>query len=160
MHYRSIRKEFIIMPDNFDDALAFRVKETIDNDPGMRPYSLSVDVNNGEVILQGIVDVLLEKERAEKLALSIPGVKGIDNAITISTDGKVNDAGVISEVIEELKEDPRIDLKKVGAIVRDGTVYLKGHVADSHEEQIAIEAAAKARGVKAVVSNLTIDSLE
>jgi hyperosmotically inducible protein len=144
------------MSNEDDRELSARVKATLDNNQETAPYGISVDANDGVVLIQGIVDVLKERKRAGDIVWSVPGVRGVDNALTISTDGQVNDEGVMAEVMEELKADHEIDLKEVGASVQGGTVTLKGRVGSSEEEAHAIEVATKARGVVNVVSQLDI----
>jgi len=64
------------------------------------------------------------------------------------------------EVEEELGCEPSVDAVAIGVAVDDGVVTLSGHVA-SHAEKIAAEhAAARVRGVKAIVSELEVKLLD
>jgi len=59
-------------------------------------------------------------------------------------------------VEEELGCEPSVDAAAIGVAVEDGVVTLSGHVA-SHAEKVAAEhAAARVRGVKAIVSELEV----
>lgn len=59
-------------------------------------------------------------------------------------------------VEEELCCEPSVDAAAIGVAVEDGVVTLSGHVA-SHAEKVAAEhAAARVRGVKAIVSELEV----
>ncbi|MBZ5636645.1 MAG: BON domain-containing protein [Acidobacteriia bacterium] len=60
------------------------------------------------------------------------------------------------DVEQEVGCEPSIDAAAIGVAVEDGLVTLSGHVA-SHAEKLAAEhAAARVRGVKAIVSELEV----
>lgn len=145
-----------------DKLLRERVRQVLREDKDLRGYGLNVDVVNGEVQLQGIVDTLKEKERAERLVRQVPGVKGVANAVAISTDGAVRDEDVTMEAYEELDLDPRVDLRRIGTECVDGhgTVVLKGRTEDPAEVEAAREAAAKARGVTRIVNQVKVGEEE
>lgn len=125
-------------------------------DKDLKGYGLRVEAVEGEARLQGIVDTLIEKERATKLAQDIPGIKKVDNAISISTDGSITDSKVEFEVAEELAQAPGVSLQHIGSESHRGTVILKGEVLKPHEIEVARRAAAKARGVKKVISQVKV----
>ncbi|WP_141263764.1 MULTISPECIES: BON domain-containing protein [unclassified Neomoorella] len=145
-----------------DTSLREKVRQILREDKDLRGYGLNADVVAGEVQLQGIVDTLKEKERAERLVRQVPGVKGVANAVAISTDGAIRDEDVTMEVHEELDLDPRVDLRHIGAESVDGhgTVVLKGRAEEPVEVEAAREAAAKARGVTRVVSQVKVGEEE
>ncbi|MCL6558867.1 MAG: BON domain-containing protein, partial [Firmicutes bacterium] len=121
-------------------------------------YGLKADVINGEVHLSGIVDTLSEKERLKKIVSGIEGVRGIENGVAMSTDGSITDEDVVEEVMEELNAEPNVNVRKVGAKSVKGTVFLKGRVDSPADEEAAILAASKARGVRNVVSQLDMEA--
>lgn len=138
-----------------DQELKQRVRSLLAKDKDLRGYGINADVVEGEVQLQGIVDSLREKERAGKIVRQFPGVKGVANAISISTDGAISDKDVMMEVTEELAQDPKVDLRHIGvANANRGTVVLKGQTDNKKEIAAARRAASKARGVTRVVSQV------
>ncbi|MBM7855390.1 hyperosmotically inducible protein [Desulfohalotomaculum tongense] len=137
-----------------DNKLRAQVQEAIDAHPEMERYGIQADVVDGEVQLTGIVDTAAEKNRLNEIASRVPGVKRIENGITVSTDGQINDSGVAMEVTEELNAHPRVNMKNIGAKIADGKVFLVGRTDDPAEERAAIEAASKARGVTEVISRV------
>ncbi len=145
-----------------DKALREKVQRILREDKDLRGYGLNADVVAGEVQLQGIVDTLQEKERAGKLVGRVPGVKSVANAVSISTDGAIQDEDVTMEAAEELDLDPRVNLRHIGVASVDGhgTVVLKGRTGDPAELEAAREAAAKARGVTRVVSQVKVGEEE
>ena len=82
------------MHQNNDKHLALRVKASIMGDPGLEPYGIKVSSRKSIVRLEGIVDVFAEKMRAEQIAAGVSGVAGIENDLTVSTDGQITDADV------------------------------------------------------------------
>src|SRR5579859_4179323 len=66
------------------------------------------------------------------------------------------DEEIRSEVIEELKWDPRIQSNEIGVAVKDGVVTLTGWV-DSYLKKVAAEEAAfRVPGVKAVANDIEV----
>ncbi|HEY8344148.1 MAG TPA: BON domain-containing protein, partial [Bacillota bacterium] len=116
---------------------------------------LQVRERDGTVYLQGVVDVFAEKEEAERLIRNIPGVKRVENGITVCTDGAINDEDIQFEVSEELLGDPQVP-ETVGSEVVKGRVRLVGEVKNLAEKEAAIKAAGRARGVREVNSELQI----
>ncbi|MCL6634414.1 MAG: BON domain-containing protein [Peptococcaceae bacterium] len=141
-----------------DELLRKKVQEALDSNIETRAYGLKADVVKGEVRISGIVDTLAEKESLNKIISGIDGVRGIENNVAISTDGAIDDEDVAFEVMEELNATPNVDLRHVGARSVKGTVFLKGRVNSQDEIEAAVSAAAKARGVRGVVSQLEMET--
>jgi hyperosmotically inducible protein len=136
--------------NNLDERIRQKIEES-----SLAPYGIKATVTNGVVYLQGIVDVLAEKEEAEKVVQQVEGVKAIKNALTISTDGALDDGDVHFEVSEELRVNPMVP-ENVGCKVTKGEVLILGEVSSQEEADAAIKAASSARGVKEVKSGLKI----
>lgn len=135
------------------EELAASVQERLAQ-AGLAPYGLKVRCVGKDVTLQGIVDVLAEKTLAGEVAARIPGVGRVENAITVCTDGKIDDEDVAAEVAEELAADPLAP--GVGAEVTSGRVRLVGQVSTVAAAAKAIATASKARGVREVTSELSL----
>lgn len=140
---------------NQDDVLRDKVQAALDSDVRTRAYALKADVINGEAQINGIVDNLAEKQQVNKIVSNIKGIRGVENGVTISTDGAIDDEDVTFEVMEELNATQNVNLKNVGAKTVKGTVFLMGRVDSPEEKQAAIKAASTARGVRNVVSQLS-----
>lgn len=139
-----------------EDYLRKQVKYKLDNDRDLRGYALKADVVGEEVRVEGVVDTLKEKQRVESLLRSIPGVKTVASAISISTDGAIKAHDVTMEAQEELQMDERVDPYHIGAesIGGHGTVVLRGRTGDPEELEAAIQSASKARGVTRVINQV------
>lgn len=69
-----------------DDLIAQDVHEHLMEDALLDPTSLSVTVENGEVMLEGYVAQLTAKERAEEIVLDIEGVAVCRNNLRIAPE--------------------------------------------------------------------------
>ena len=135
---------------NPTEELTEKINQVLQEDQGLGVYALKARVyQDGIVQIQGIVDVLEEKHHAEVLVSHLPGVKKVENDITVCTDGAVNDGDVAFEVGEELRANPEIP-ESVGVRVFGGQAQLVGSVSSRSEVNEAIETARKARGVRQV----------
>ncbi len=143
-----------------DDMVKKELQRALDQDGNLRSYHLESDVVAGEALLHGVVDVLTEKKRAEDIARSVPGVKKVDSAISISTDGPITDKDVEMEVSEELSATPGVDPKHIGAKSSHGVVTLVGRTDDPDEINAAKHAAETARGVVSVESQVKVEEGE
>ncbi|HAG06848.1 MAG TPA: transporter [Peptococcaceae bacterium] len=139
-----------------NDEVRRRVREFLEANQNLNPYGIRAEVADGIVVLTGIVDTLADKEKLATAVAGLPGVREIRNNISISTDGAVTDAEVLEEVMEELAAEPGIDLKRIGARVIGGRVFLCGRAESEAEEKAARKAAARARGVREVHSRVEI----
>lgn len=76
---RSAAAQFI------DDAsITANIKARHAEDKSVRVTAIGVETQNGVVQLSGFTPSAAEKQRAEKLAWAIPGVKAVQNNIIIS----------------------------------------------------------------------------
>ncbi len=142
------------MNPNAYDKLTEQINQFFHDDPRLGVYALKARAyEDGVVQIQGIVDVLDEKYQAEELVKKVPGVKQVENNITVCTDGEIDDGAVRFEVGEEFQANLDIP-DTVGFTVNGGEVQLVGSVANKREMDEAVETAAKARGVREIHSNL------
>jgi osmotically-inducible protein OsmY len=75
--------------------------------------------------------------------------------MAIATDNRT-DAQIQSDVLAELKWEPRVQATEIGVAVKDGVVTLTGWV-DSYIKRLATEEAAhRVRGVKAVANDIEV----
>lgn len=140
---------------NDQDQVA-QVQQMLDSDVRFKNYDLKAEAHGGEVIVTGIVDTLSEKEDLRRALKKLPGVRAVDNAVSISTDGQITDSQVLAEVMEEFAGTPDLDVKHVGAKVDGGVVRLVGRTTDPGEIEAAQKAAKKARGVRDVINEVEV----
>ncbi|MDK2820491.1 MAG: hyperosmotically inducible periplasmic protein [Clostridia bacterium] len=145
-----------------DEQIRQQVKSLLEKDKNLSAYSISADVVEGEIQLQGIVDTLKEKQLAEKIVKQVPQVRGVANGISISTDGAAKQEDVEMEVQEELEAAPNVNLHNIGIghVNSDGEVILKGTTDNPSEIKAAQKAASKARGVTKIINQVNLGTRE
>jgi osmotically-inducible protein OsmY len=67
-----------------DDSIHDQVIRKLANDPDVKGGALQIDVQEGVVTLRGKVETEKQKQKAEKLAKKVTGVKKVINEITLS----------------------------------------------------------------------------
>lgn len=142
---------------DMDDRIVKEIKEVLDKEMSESAMDINADSRDGFVNLSGFVDTLAEKRAAEELATVVSHVKGIENGITISTDGTITDKAIESGVINKLRTSRHKDrLMGVSAGVSKGTAILKGSVETLRDKRMAVNEAEKTLGVRDVVANIGI----
>ncbi|MGE5606090.1 MAG: BON domain-containing protein [Bacteroidota bacterium] len=142
------------MVSEFYQELTTKINNRLAEDQRLAAYALKAKAyEDGLVRIQGIVDVLKEREEAEKLIRRFPGVKRVENNVTVCTDGGIDDEDVAFEVSEELLANPEVP-DSVGVKVSGGQVQLVGSIQNQGQALEAIETAGKARGVREVRNQL------
>ncbi len=139
-----------------DVRLKSSIESALSREKDFSGYDINVRVVNGKITLQGIVDTFTEKKHAHRVAASVEGVSEVENNLTISTDGAVDDRHVYMEVRQELEEDPLLRDIIFKVQVKKGVVTLRGEVESMAIKEAALEAAGKAMGVKEVINNLKV----
>ncbi|MDI6827912.1 MAG: BON domain-containing protein [Armatimonadota bacterium] len=122
--------------------------------PHVKETNIIVETLNGKVMLSGVVDTLKEKEIAEEIALSINGVRAVENNLTVASDGEHPDIQIEKELSEKFASQP--DLISVGAKSCHGTVVLMGKVPSLAVKEHAIEIAESVKGVRDVICEIHI----
>jgi hyperosmotically inducible protein len=142
---------------DFYQELTAKINHRLAGDQQLAPYALKAKAyTDGLVRIQGIVDVLKERDQAEAIVRNFSGVKRVENNITVCTDGSIDDEDVAFEIGEELSANPEIP-DSVGVRVSGGQAQLVGSIQNQGQALEAIEAAEKARGVKEVRNQLKIN---
>lgn len=135
------------------DPTLYEIQRSLDADKNLSGYGLKASYANNKLQITGIVDTLADKVNLKQL-LSGHGIYEFVDAVSISTDGQVLDEHVATEVQEELEADPRLADLGIGVQCLAGTVFLTGDIEERRQEELAVAAARRARGVTRVVSQL------
>ncbi|MEM5551028.1 BON domain-containing protein [Pseudoalteromonas sp. NEC-BIFX-2020_002] len=133
-------------------------------------FDINTDVKNGKVVLTGKVESELDKELAEELVLSLDGVLGVNNELTVVKNAEIKHNDNDNDSVESDLTDAKISTvittrylfnSEVGGTDIDvdtdkGVVTLNGTVDSDAEKQLAVKIAKNAEDVRDVVDNLTI----
>ncbi len=121
---------------------------------------IRVDTVDGRVTLFGKADAAAERERAEKIALTIDGVRDVRNLIqvvepAIAERVEVEDERLAERVHEALSRSPELSDSDIEVkSVSDGVVLLSGNAATLQDHLRALEIAHGVEGVKHVASEV------
>jgi osmotically-inducible protein OsmY len=122
---------------------------------GVDAAKLAVAVNGGIVTLSGNVTTLLAQSRAVVLAQAVPGVRGVIDLISVSTDARP-DTDIASDVAASITVDPVLQQANIEVYCIEGTVTLGG-IASSQAESYLAEISAKGTpGVREVNDDIGI----
>lgn len=139
-----------------DNIIKERLQEALFTNMENGDQGIQIQVEKGYVSLVGIVDVLSEKEFAQKIALSIEGVKGVDNSLSVCTDGNIDDDDISQEISKLLSAKKSLADCRLSAESHDGTVRLLGEARTLEEANLAVELAGSVIGVKEIINNIEI----
>ena len=121
--------------------------------------SRQIDVlcNEGIVTLEGIVNNILAKERAENIAKTVKGVRAVVNKIRVSPSVSRSDTEINDDVTNSLLLDPATDSYEIDVSVNKNVVTLTGIVQSWQERQLCEKVAKGVNGVTAVINNIAVE---
>lgn len=118
---------------------------------------IQVTVSNGWVALEGKVDLLRERDDAERIIRRLAGVRGVYNQIVVNSS-EVSTENVREAIEEELRQRARMEAERIKVSLNNGAVTLTGKVQSWEEERAIIEAASRAPGVRRITDHLCIEN--
>jgi osmotically-inducible protein OsmY len=124
--------------------------------PRLPHHLIEVQSENGVIILYGTVDNLLALEGASQVAELVPGVRAVDNRLSLQplnrTDGEIR-LDVVRAMLSHLdRAAPQITVA-----VRQGVVTLTGTTGSWVERENAADVAKSVAGVQKVQNGISID---
>ena len=125
-------------------------------DEQVHARDVDVDVKDGAVTLNGLVEVASQRERAERIALGVPGVASVDNHLRVWLTVSADD--VAERVTDALGRDAILGLETITVRVTGNDVALSGSVRSPEQHDAAIAAAEGAPGVARVHDEITVEA--
>jgi len=120
------------------------------------PSTVDANVTDSTVTLTGTVDWQYQRDEAEWVAGSVPGVTDVFDEIELV--GVRPDAGDVRHAIKDaFKRDAKLAADTLSVSTYDGTVTLDGTVNSWAEHDAAIDAAWAAPGVTNVEGRILVD---
>lgn len=130
------------------------VLDALGADDQVHVRDVDVAVRDRAVTLSGLVEVASQRERAERIALSVPGVVSVDNRLRIWLTVSADD--VAERVTDALARDAVLGRDSITVRVTGNDVALSGAVASPAQHDAAVAAAEGAPGVARVHDELTV----
>jgi len=124
-----------------DNELKNKIDDLINNTMDIKIEDLKINVDHRIVVLDGFIKSKIEKEKLEKLIMTIKGVRSINNRIVIIPQDLEEDKRIALKVIESIKKEPRIELNNIKIMVENKVITLYGTV-PSYSAHDAAECAA------------------
>ncbi|ALW86727.1 hypothetical protein AUC43_17565 [Hymenobacter sedentarius] len=139
-------------PDVPDAELKQRAEQALQLDPAAGDYPVQCYAHNGHVRLEGTVKTWAESQLVLRVLTGVPGVRQVDNHLTVQDGGvKISDEDITKQVRELLDWDIRVKSPLVDIRTEQGVVHLSGTVgtAAEHEQAVATAHMAGAHRVDA-----------
>lgn len=138
----------------------------LQNDLKKLGNNVDVNVNEGRVLLTGIVRKDGDIKKATKLAWEVEGVKEVINEIGFtrkelgskSFSRTMKDSAVTTKVKSRLLATKNIKSNNYSVKTIDGIVYLFGIASDEDELELAGNVAAKTSGARRVISHVILQT--
>jgi osmotically-inducible protein OsmY len=141
-----------------DTDIARAVRRALEWDVWVPEERITSTVADGWVTLEGEVNVLREREDAERAIRRLAGVRGVTNKIVVRP-AKV-EAEDLREAIEEaLERRAEREARRIKVEVEDGAVTLSGRVRSWAEKRAILGIVSHAPGVRSVNENLFVDPM-
>jgi osmotically-inducible protein OsmY len=123
-------------------------------DDKVHAQDIEVKARDGYVTLFGLVELPLQCDRAERIALGVGGVKQVRNRIKMWLTVDADD--VAERVTDAIGDDAVIAIDQISVDVRDNDITLTGWVTSPEHRQAAVAAAENAPGVAYVHNELRV----
>lgn len=137
---------------------------------GLSAFDIDTRVNNGEVILTGVVESDAHRQLAEQIAMATDGITAVDNQLTVRTDAptrnsdeptfgdKVEDATIAALLKSKLLINGDVSGTDINVDVSNGEATLRGTVETRTEAELAEYLARNTEGVREVHNKLEVSS--
>src|SRR5206468_187983 len=123
-------------PHQADHILLQKLRKTLENGVGARKYKdVSVRVSKGAVILTGMVDSERERQIISRQIHNIPGVKEVDDQLSIRTTLNDSDRKLLDKITNNLGIGTVKTYRDVSILVNNGTVSLRGAIDSEKDRQ-------------------------
>jgi len=130
------------------------VLDALGADDGIHAGEIEVEVRDGAVALSGLVEVAAQRDRAERIALGVPGVASVTNRLRVWLTVSADD--VAERVTDAIGRDAILGRDAVTVRVTGNDVALSGSVGSPAHRDAAVAAAEATPGVVRVHDQITV----
>ena len=144
-----------------DSVVTSSIKSALLAEPNIKSFDFKVETHKGEVMLSGFVDNQAQLDQATALARAVPGVKSIQNNVSLkgaatTVGNKVDDGIVTTKVKAALLGDAHVKSLAIAVVTRQGEVQLSGFVDNQGQMDRAVEVALGIEGVSRVSNEMSV----
>ncbi|MBD3345285.1 MAG: BON domain-containing protein, partial [Chitinivibrionales bacterium] len=138
-----------------DSTITRAVESDLKWDNAVSSHLIDITTKKGIVIMSGYVDNLLSRDRAERIAETIKGVRGVVNRIKIRPIDRT-DSEIKSSLLSAIALDPALKEQDISVKVRKGRVVLKGTVGSRSQMLLALKVAKGVSGIVEIENEILI----
>lgn len=148
------RREWV---ERLDEEIEDDIEAALEDDPRVNAMNISIIVENNIAILNGTVNSIRAKNRAQQIAEMIKGVLYVKNNIKVRLEEPLPDTIIAQNIKNAFLWDPYVDRYDISVYVLNNRAYLTGNVNTYYERQRAENIAYGILGVVDVNNNITVD---
>jgi osmotically-inducible protein OsmY len=141
-----------------DDRIQSSAKQTYVFKTYLKADKINVKSTGGEVTLTGTVAEMSHKSLAQDTVASLPGVKSVDNQLTLKSEGPAtgSDAWLSTKVKFVLLFHKNVNATGTKVTASNGAVTLRGKAASSAQKELTTKYANDVEGVTSVANEMTV----
>ncbi len=140
-----------------DLAICDQVEDELLLDQAVSSVNIDVSCNEGIVTLDGTVDNILAKDRAQRLTETVRGVLSVVNLIAVQPPQEKSDPEIQDAIETALLHNPATESYEVTVTVQDGVATLDGTVDSWQEKQLSAHVAKEVAGVTEIDNQIGIE---
>lgn len=139
-----------------DDEIKAHMLDALIGEQTLDPNSISIEVNDGIIDLEGQVMSLSHKRLAGALAWWIPGSTDVINSIEVVPAEDDNDDEIADAIRIIFEKDKLVDEAEIKVLVRNWVVTLEGYATSEAQKEAAEDDAWYIWGVNDVINNIQV----
>jgi osmotically-inducible protein OsmY len=139
-----------------DERIARAVEDALVDDPRVLSVNTEIEVEDGTVILRGVVDHLEARHAAGSDAGNVTGVVRVLNHLKVRPDSIPPNQELERHVRRRVQNDPVLHGHGIGIDAIHGRVYLEGLVDTEFEKRRAARLVRRIGGVTGIVNELGV----
>jgi osmotically-inducible protein OsmY len=141
-----------------DKELQRDVLDELAWEPSVDAAEIGVSVENGVVVLNGVVKSLNQKWTAERVAQRVDGVRAVTDELVVKLpgDSQYGDADIAQAAVNALDWNASVPRDRIKVLVEHGLVTLQGTVEYHFQKDAAETAVRNLKGVRGVSNTVAI----
>ncbi len=139
-----------------DTDLLEAVRDVLADDPDLSAAEVDVEVVRGRVTLIGTVTTYNERQLADAIVSTLPGVRGLHNALAVVPTRDHVDADIAVDLMAALRRNRHLDPSDVDVAVVRGEVSLTGQVSDERIRQEVLDTVRRTAGVITICDDIYV----
>jgi len=153
---RELEEPAQLGPVRLDVEIESSIRERLESAPGVDATRITIGVENGEVVLEGVIPSYAVRRAMEEEIRNIPGVRSLDNRLSVLPDTAISNRRLEDQVLKALQLNPELAEAHPEVRALAGVVTLSGTVETLWQKERAEELAAQVVGVVEVKDELVV----